>query len=118
MFSQALKNRLRRIFKGRTRQQWIKLARSYDLCLSPVQTFRDVVRDVHVKARGILVTTSGPRGRKIPLVRLPFRWGQQGRQRPQTSKLAPRLGQQNHRILTALGYNKMQIRQLKQDGVL
>ncbi len=115
LFSTNVHKRVAKLFSERTRAAWMKLARKFDICLSPIQGLSAVLKDPQFKVRHLFGTISGPSRRKIPFVRLPFLW--QGR-RLGSIRRAPGLGADNERILRGLGFRTTQIKQLEKEGVL
>jgi alpha-methylacyl-CoA racemase len=63
---------MRALFATRTRDEWLKLMASHDVCLTPVNSPEEALRDPHVAARGVVQAASGMRVVRPPfLSRLP-----------------------------------------------
>lgn len=58
---------MRALFATRTRDEWLSLMASHDVCLTPVNSPQEALRDPHVVARGVVQAASGMR-----VVRPPF----------------------------------------------
>lgn len=58
---------MRALFASRTRDEWLSLMASHDVCLTPVNSPQEALRDPHVVARGVVQAASGMR-----VVRPPF----------------------------------------------
>jgi crotonobetainyl-CoA:carnitine CoA-transferase CaiB-like acyl-CoA transferase len=115
VFSKALRNKLSGIFLKRTLADWMRLARRFDMCLTPVRSMKEVLRDPHFVARKIFSSLKGPRGRKVSCVRSPLVFD--GR-RLGSVKRAPSFGEHNGAILRQLGYDIAAIRRFKKDKVI
>jgi crotonobetainyl-CoA:carnitine CoA-transferase CaiB-like acyl-CoA transferase len=68
-----LVDRLRSIFLQKSREEWIRILVEADVPVAPVQTFRDVVHDPHVKARELLEEITLSSGEQIKQVGTPFK---------------------------------------------
>jgi crotonobetainyl-CoA:carnitine CoA-transferase CaiB-like acyl-CoA transferase len=79
------------VFATRTRQEWLEFFGAHDVCLSPVNTPADALRDPHVLARGLVSHQPG-----LKAVRPPFL----GREVVLTP--APALGAHTDEILASL----------------
>jgi len=64
----ALVAEMRAIFATRTRDEWLSLLAGHDVCLTPVNTPHDALRDPHVVARGVVQSASGMRVVRPPFV--------------------------------------------------
>jgi alpha-methylacyl-CoA racemase len=58
---------MRELFATRTRDEWLALMANRDVCLTPVNTPREALRDPHVMARGLVQRAAG-----MQVVRPPF----------------------------------------------
>ena len=45
---------MRALFATRTRDEWLSLMASHDVCLTPVNSPQEALRDPHVVARGVV----------------------------------------------------------------
>ncbi|MGC2391553.1 MAG: CaiB/BaiF CoA-transferase family protein [Candidatus Acidiferrum sp.] len=94
-----VKNRLSRVFKTRTAEEWFDLLRSHDCCVTPVRTLQEAVADgqFHSRALGIeLARTAGATDRTP----------------------APHVGQHSAEILKRSGLTKSELRVLQNAGVV
>ncbi len=114
-FKSDLKRRLRDFFVKHNRAELLKLAAPIEMCLSPVLTLAEVVRDPHLLARRIFSFFKGPGGRSIPFVRSPWRFN--GKRRAVKVR-APRLGQHSRIILSELGYTNADLKEFRKEGVI
>lgn len=68
---EALVGKLRSIFAERTFDEWIAFAAERDVCLEPVLTPEEAMRDPHLRARGTFFEIDAA-GTKLPQMRLPL----------------------------------------------
>jgi crotonobetainyl-CoA:carnitine CoA-transferase CaiB-like acyl-CoA transferase len=54
------------IFATRTTSEWVALADAHDVCLTPVNTPASAFADLHVSARGVVVSGAGLRAVRAP----------------------------------------------------
>ncbi|HEX5071374.1 MAG TPA: CoA transferase [Vicinamibacterales bacterium] len=81
----------RRVFATRTREEWLDFFGAHDVCLTPLNTPAEALRDPHARARGLVSHQAGVRA-----VRPPFL----GRAAPLAP--APALGANTDEILASL----------------
>ncbi|NOT60428.1 MAG: CoA transferase [Acidobacteria bacterium] len=106
---------LRRKFKTRTAEDWLKRFAEVDSCIARVNDLAEAVNDPQLQAREMFVELTHPeRGvlRQIaPTVRLS--------DTPGAAELPPpALGEHTSQVLQALGYDEAQRDAFKQDGVI
>jgi len=79
---------VRQIFLARTRDEWLAHFRGHDVCLTPVNSPADAMRDPHIAARGVVQAVRGGRAILPPFV-------------TETPELqpAPALGQHTEEVL-------------------
>jgi crotonobetainyl-CoA:carnitine CoA-transferase CaiB-like acyl-CoA transferase len=88
----ALVKDVQQIFRARTRDEWLAFFRGHDVCLTPVNSPAEALRDPHVTARGAVISAPGLRAILPPFVAT-------------TPELrpAPELGQDTDEVLRTLG---------------
>jgi alpha-methylacyl-CoA racemase len=59
---------VRQIFLARTRDEWLAHFRGHDVCLTPVNSPADAMRDPHIAARGVVQAVRGGRAILPPFV--------------------------------------------------
>ncbi|TYP99025.1 crotonobetainyl-CoA:carnitine CoA-transferase CaiB-like acyl-CoA transferase [Tenacibaculum adriaticum] len=52
------KEKLEALFKEKTRDEWVSMAKEYDICLSPILSQKEVLQQAHTKDRGVFKDTS------------------------------------------------------------
>ena len=93
------------VLKERTREEWLAHFRDVDVCIEPVNTFDDVLRDPQVRHRGLVT-----QDRQI---QSPFRFAARSDESP-----APALGQHTHQVLKQTGLSDQEIQGLEATGVI
>jgi crotonobetainyl-CoA:carnitine CoA-transferase CaiB-like acyl-CoA transferase len=63
----ALIAEMRAVFATRTRDEWLRQLAPHDVCLTPVNSPQDALKDPHVRARDLVQTASG-----MSVIRPPF----------------------------------------------
>lgn len=96
---------LAQLFRQHTRNEWLELLREADACVEPVKEPDEVLRDPHLRQRG-LVTEQNSFGS-------PFHFAA----RPDSSA-APALGQHTFEMLKQLGWSEQEIRELEEAGII
>ncbi|MBI4425328.1 MAG: CoA transferase [Elusimicrobia bacterium] len=106
---EALARELEAVFSRRTLADWTTLLSGNDVCVSPVLTFEEALREPHVKGLGLL---QGPGGACVrPPVSSPG--GDLRVRRP-----PPALGADNRRVLRSAGLTAAEISGLERAGLL
>lgn len=106
---------LRALFRTRPRDEWVRLLQTADVCVGPVATVDEVVRDPQFAARGLFAQVDHPRLGPLPQVAFPVKLSvTPGRVRTP----APELGQHTDELLAELGYDAAARAALRRDGVI
>jgi crotonobetainyl-CoA:carnitine CoA-transferase CaiB-like acyl-CoA transferase len=88
------------VFRKRKAKEWQRILVQAKVPASPVFSIRDVVRDSHVRHRGMIMRPNG----NIPSLGSPMRFY---KTKPKKTTFAPQLGQHTTEILAELGYFPM-----------
>jgi crotonobetainyl-CoA:carnitine CoA-transferase CaiB-like acyl-CoA transferase len=112
--SEKLEKELKALFKQKTRAEWSALLEGEDACASPVLTMDEVMKDPHLKHRGMFVTGPHPEEGEVTQVAFPVKFSDIT---PEPPGPAPQLGQHTEEILLSVGYTKKEIEGFKKDGV-
>lgn len=115
VYAKTLKRKIAKIIRLRSLKEWMKIAEKYDLCMTPIKNMREVIADSQLVARNVFHRRKGPRGRVVQFFKSPFVFN--GR-RLFSAKRAPRFAEHNVKVLRELGYSAMEVRQLKQRGII
>jgi alpha-methylacyl-CoA racemase len=86
---------IRALFATRTRQEWLVHFEGHDVCLTPVNTAVEALRDPHVEARGTVRSGAGVRAARLPFM-------------AESAELtpAPELGAHTNEILRTLSIDR------------
>jgi crotonobetainyl-CoA:carnitine CoA-transferase CaiB-like acyl-CoA transferase len=106
---------LRRLFRSRTRAEWVELLHEADVCAGPVLTLDEVVRDPQLVQRGLFAEVEHPKLGSVRQVAFPVQMsGTPGR----VATPPPELGEHTDEVLHGLGYDPAAIAALRRDGVV
>jgi len=101
-----LKERLRGIFKTKTRDEWCALMEGSDVCFAPVLSLGEAPEHPHIKARGTFVTVAGAL-QAAPAPRF-------SRTRPEISRPPAHPGQHTDDTLADWGFTQAEIANLRE----
>jgi crotonobetainyl-CoA:carnitine CoA-transferase CaiB-like acyl-CoA transferase len=106
---------LRRLFRTRTRAEWVELLQQADVCAGPVLGLDEVVRDPQLVGRGLFTEVDHPALGRVPQVGFPVRMSATpGR----VATPPPGLGEHTDAVLQGLGYDAPAIAAFRRDGVV
>ncbi|HYY07976.1 MAG TPA: CoA transferase, partial [Actinomycetota bacterium] len=98
-----------------TTAEWIDLLATKDVWCAPVQDFAGVVDDPQVAHNELLTTVQHPNGDDLRVVGVPMRFSRT----PGSIRSGPPAGgQHTDEVLSSLGYEEHEIRELRDDGVV
>jgi crotonobetainyl-CoA:carnitine CoA-transferase CaiB-like acyl-CoA transferase len=107
----AVREFLRVTFLTRSREEWERFFRGYDVPFAPVQSLPEVLDDANFRSRGMVITDA----RGWHHLGNPIRFAGE----PATERLALAApGQHSHELLHELGYTAEEIAQFEQSGAL
>jgi crotonobetainyl-CoA:carnitine CoA-transferase CaiB-like acyl-CoA transferase len=99
----------------RSTAEWIDLLATKDVWCAPVQDFADVVDDPQVAHNELLTTVKHPNGDDLRVVGFPMRFSAT----PGSIRSGPpAVGQHTDEVLSSLGFEEDEIRELRDDGVV
>jgi len=99
------------MFRRRKAEEWQRILVRAKVPSTPVFNIRDVVRDPHIRHRGIIVRSEGDVSHLGPPMRF-------YKTKLKKTTPAPRIGQDTKEILRELGYSTRGIEKLKDSHVL
>jgi len=112
---EEIKEKMARIFRTRTRKEWLDLLMKEDACITPVQSLEEVFADPQVLHRKMLVETVHPRAGRVRQIGVPIKFSQT----PGEIKTpAPEFGEHTEEMLKELGYPQEGIQRLREKGVI
>ncbi len=107
--------RLSRVFKTKTRDEWFSLLGNKEVCVTPVKTLDEVFSDPHVQYRKLVFDLNCPGSGLVKQLALPIKFSET---QPVLKSPPPTLGEHTELILDELGYTHTQIEQLRKEGVI
>src|SRR5262249_18286742 len=106
---------VRAIFRTKTRDEWVRLLQSDDVCAGPVLGMDEVVRDPQLTARGLFQAVRHPLLGVIPQVAFPVKLSETpGR----VDSPPPALGADTEAVLAELGYDAEAVAALRRQGAI
>lgn len=111
----GIKQSLAKMFREKTRAQWLEIFASYNTCVSPVNDLEEALNDPQIRARGLWFKGSQPRDGEVPQQAFPFAYGEG---RPGWRSHPPSLGEHTEEILGEFGFDRGQIRELRERGII
>ncbi len=109
-----LKAELAAEFAAKTRDEWAEIFGRCDACVEPVLNVKEMLEHPLPEARGMLVDVPAPEGETRRQVGSPFKFSVS---KPVYRHVGVETGRDTVRILTALGYSKREMEEMKADGV-
>lgn len=100
-----------RVFKTKSRAEWLDILGPLDACVTPVQTMTEVLADPQIRARKAFAPQKTARGTFLSPTFLPQLTSRSRRR-------APRHGEHTRDVLLSLGFSKARISQLRDTGVI
>jgi crotonobetainyl-CoA:carnitine CoA-transferase CaiB-like acyl-CoA transferase len=102
-------------FVTRTRDEWMEIFKRENVICAPIQTPIEVVNDPQSLANEYIIWVDDPVWGKTKQVGFPWMFSETP---ASVRRLAPELGEHTEEILLELGYNRDDIFELRQDGVI
>jgi crotonobetainyl-CoA:carnitine CoA-transferase CaiB-like acyl-CoA transferase len=112
---EGVEEELRRLFRTKTRAEWVALLHETDVCAGPVLTLDEAIRDPQLVQRGLFTTVDHPKLGPVPQVAFPV---QLSGTPARVTTAPPELGEHTDEVLHALGYDGPAIAALRRDGVI
>lgn len=112
---EMLARRIEKETTARPRSHWLALFEEHDVPCGPINDYRDVMSDAHVRAREMIVETDHPTLGRLSTLGTPLKLSET----PLTpGRPAPLLGQHTDEVLRDAGYGSMEVRALREAGVV
>ena len=107
--------RVRARFRERTMAEWVAELADLDICFGPVATVSEMMRDPHIRHRGMITEMDDGKGRRLTALGNPVKLTDTP---PTLRTPPPDLGQHTDQVLAALGYSASDIAALRGRGVV
>ena len=112
---EMLARRIEKETTSRPRSHWLALFEEHDIPCGPINDYRDVMSDAQVRAREMIVETDHPTLGRLSTLGTPLKLSET----PLTpGRPAPLLGQHTDEVLRDAGYGPMEVRALREAGVV
>lgn len=109
--------RMEQLVAGKTQAQWLEWLKDKDICITPVKSMGDFVKDMVAAGTGMMEYVEYPVVGKILQTRLPYRLSEIPLSL-QSAAPPPALGQHNREIMERLGFDGEEIDLLVRQGVV
>jgi crotonobetainyl-CoA:carnitine CoA-transferase CaiB-like acyl-CoA transferase len=96
-------------------EHWIKVLDDAGVPCGPVYTYAQLFADPQIVHRELVVHADDAELGRVPHIRTPIKMSASD---VAVRTVAPRLGQHSEEILTALGYTRADVEQLRRDGIV
>jgi crotonobetainyl-CoA:carnitine CoA-transferase CaiB-like acyl-CoA transferase len=101
---------LRTIFKSKTRDEWLKILKTQEIPVAPVNELHETFMDPQIQFRQMRIQSDG-----LCYLRFPVHFSNEAIGFPGP---APKLGQHTDELLKQLGYGQPEIDSLRGKGVI
>ncbi|MDR0854297.1 MAG: CoA transferase [Clostridiales Family XIII bacterium] len=111
-----VKEEIRKIFRTKTRDEWVEVFSGTDACIAPVLSVAEAMDSELIKERNLIVEVPQTQSQTIKQIASPFNLSKTPVTYWQVGR--PVAEADNREILKALGYSEEKIRELENIGVL
>ncbi len=112
---QEVHEAIRQAFLTRTRDEWFRIMKEADTCVTPVLELDEVVQNEQLLSRGMFPQFEHPTEGKVTQLGMPVKLTETP---CEFRSFAPVLGQQTDEILKGLGYTARQIEEMRGSGAV
>jgi crotonobetainyl-CoA:carnitine CoA-transferase CaiB-like acyl-CoA transferase len=104
-----------RIFKEKTREEWIDFLQDTDFCCEPANSVSEAMSDPQLVAREMIVETDHPTEGRLEQIGIPIKFSDT----PGSIRLnSPGHGEHTDEILLGLGYEEDDLKAFKEKGII
>ncbi|MBW1819497.1 MAG: CoA transferase, partial [Deltaproteobacteria bacterium] len=112
---ETVREEIKKLFRKKTKEEWIALLEDTDTCYGPVNELDDVFADPQIKHREMYFEIDHPVEGNVGQIALPVKFSEQS----QTLRSPPpTLGQHTDEVLRKAGYSPQEIGELKKLSVV
>jgi crotonobetainyl-CoA:carnitine CoA-transferase CaiB-like acyl-CoA transferase len=109
----SLVEKLKEVFAGRTRQEWVDLNDRENVAVTAVlNDVHEIENDPQMVHREVIVEIDYPPMGKVKQIKTPFKMSKT----PPSVRWIPRYGEHTEKVLTELGFGEGEIEALRQEG--
>jgi crotonobetainyl-CoA:carnitine CoA-transferase CaiB-like acyl-CoA transferase len=112
----GMKETLAKIFKTRNADEWFELLGTKDACVTPLNTIAEVVRDAHLRERGMIVSVNHPSLGVMDQIGVSPRLGDTPGE--VSSLPPPQLGEHTREMLRWAGFSNTEVEELEREQVI
>ena len=105
---------LQNIFIQKTQKEWIEFFKDKDVCLTPINTIEDVLKDEQIKNREMIIDFE-LNNKKLKQINFPIKFSNF---ELEIKLPPPKFGEHTHDVLKNLGYNEDEIMNLQKEDVI
>lgn len=106
---------LQRVFKTKTRSEWMDVFAGKDVCCEPVYSPDEVLQDPHHTARKMFVDVEHPTEGIVRQIGMPIKLSETP---GQVILPPPKFGEHTEEVLKSIGYSQEEITALQKEGVI
>jgi crotonobetainyl-CoA:carnitine CoA-transferase CaiB-like acyl-CoA transferase len=110
----GIKEEVRTIIKGQTRDEWSALFAQTDACVEPVLSLAETLDDTQTRERGMVIEASLPGGKTIRQIAHPIRYSATP---PEYGPAGSPAGTHTKEVLFRLGYQEVEIEEFAKTGL-
>jgi crotonobetainyl-CoA:carnitine CoA-transferase CaiB-like acyl-CoA transferase len=104
-----------KIFKEKTRAEWVELLKTADCCCEPVNSVSEALTDPQLTARDMILEMDHPTEGAIKQAGIPMKFSETP---GEITLTPPGYGEHTMEVLRALGYKDEEIKMMEQQGVI
>lgn len=105
---------LNKMFKEKSKGEWVTLFEQYKIPCGPVNAFSDILNDTHIKEREMVVEMDHPELGELKQLGIPVKLS---RTPGQLKTVPPEQGEHSDEVLKKIGYTNEEINKLIEEGV-
>ena len=106
---------LKTLFASKSRDEWEKIFKDVESCITPVLTPDEALENEHYKERGMIFTMDDPDRGEILQIGFPAKFSDELNFKRSP---APFFGQHTDEVLAGIGFTKQEIEELRNEGVI
>lgn len=109
-----VRQELETLFKSKTRDEWVKMLKTQEICLAPVNSIEEAVNDPQVTARNLIQDIKNTEGKTLKQIAPGIRFGES----TEPMHPPPGFGEHTRSVLEQFGYGEKDIEKLIADEIV